>query len=484
MVRWAYILRVLGALLVCIGLCMLFPLAFSLYYQDAGLWALLEAMGVTVTTGLLCYFAFQTADTKRAITHREGMAITTLGWIAVGIFGALPYYFGGVFTHPVDCVFETVSGFTTTGASVIQDVEIVAPGLLFWRSLTHWLGGLGIVVLGLAILPFLGVGGMQLYKAEVPGPVVDKLKPRLKDTAMILWKVYVAFTVLETVLLMLGGMSLFDALCHTFGTIATGGFSTKNASIAYYHSAYIDTVIIVFMLIGGINFSLHFQLFRGKPLALWRDPECRFFMATFLIICGISAVTIYGKHYDSFGQALRYAAFQVASILTTTGYATADFELWPSLPQCLLVLCMFIGGSVGSTGGSIKCMRIMVLLKHSYSELIRLIHPRAVSRIKLGRQAVPPEVLSGIMAFFMLWLGLLALSTFLVAATGMDIITSFTSALACMGNVGPGLGAVGPTDTYAPMPAFAKWVLILDMLLGRLEIYTVIILLLPRFYRK
>jgi trk system potassium uptake protein TrkH len=484
MIRWPFILHILGSLIVCIGLSMLIPIGFSFYYWDGSALPLLYSAAITVGVGLLLYLVFRSGRVKGAISHREGMAITTLGWVAASIFGGLPFYLSGVLPQIVNCIFETTSGFTTTGASVIRDVEIVAPGILFWRSLTHWLGGLGIVVLGLAILPFLGVGGMQLYKAEVPGPVVDKLKPRLKDTAMILWKVYVIFTVAEAILLMLGGMNLLDALCHTFGTLATGGFSTKNASIGYYKSVYINTVVTIFMLIGGINFALHFQLFRGKSLAMWRDPEFRFFMGFWLLLTLIIAINCFGKTYDSFGKALQYASFTVASITTTTGFTAADFELWPPLSLCLLLLCMVVGASVGSTGGAVKCMRIMVVLKHGYRELIRLIHPRAVVRLKLGDQVVPPEVFDGIAGFIFLYLGLAALSMFLVAAVGVDLVTSISSVLACLGNVGPGLGEVGPMDNYAGLPTFAKWVLILDMLLGRLEIYTVIILLVPRFYKK
>jgi len=483
MIRWPFLLHILGSLIICVGLCMVVPVGFSLYYQDGSAGPLLESAGLTVAVGLVLYLGFRRGRVKGAINHREGMAITTLCWVAAGIFGALPFYLSGVLPQPVDCVFETISGFTTTGASVIRDVEVVAPGILFWRSLTHWLGGLGIVVLGLAILPFLGVGGMQLYKAEVPGPVVDKLKPRLKDTAMILWKVYVIFTIAETILLMVGGMNLFDALCHTFGTIATGGFSTKNASIGHYKSVYIDTVVTIFMLIGGINFALHFQLFRGKPAALWRDPEARFFLGFWLVLTAIITVNCMARTYDSWGQALQYAAFTVAAITTTTGYATANFELWPPLSLCLLLLCMVVGGSVGSTGGAVKCMRIMVVVKHGYRELIRLIHPRAVVRLKMGDQVVAPEVFAGIAGFIFLYLGLAAVSMFLVAAAGVDLVTTISSVLACIGNVGPGLGEVGPMDNYAGMPAFAKWILSLDMLLGRLEIYTVIILLVPKFYR-
>jgi trk system potassium uptake protein TrkH len=478
------LLHITGALLMCIGLTMLFPLAFSLYYADAGIMPLVESLLVTVIFGLVLFVGCKSSDPVGAISHREGMAITALGWFAAGVFGALPFYFGGLSAHVVDCLFESFSGFTTTGASILTNIEAVPKGLLFWRSLTHWLGGMGIIVLSLAILPFLGVGGMQLYKAEVPGPVPDKLRPRIKDTAMLLWKVYILFSLLETILLMLGGMSLFDALCHTFGTMATGGFSTKNASIAYFSSVYIDVVITIFMLIAGINFTLHFQLLRGKPQIMWRDSEFRFFMGLFLIFTLVTTISILGTIYPSPGQSLQYAVFQVASILTTTGYCTANFELWPSLPQCILLLCMFIGGSAGSTGGGMKCMRILLLAKHAYQEIIRLIHPRAVIRVKLGKQVVPPEVMSGIWGFFLLWLGLLFFSVFLVAATGVDVLTSFASVLACIGNIGPGLGSVGPADNYAMIPALGKWVLMLCMLLGRLEIFTVIILFVPEFYRK
>jgi trk system potassium uptake protein len=484
MIRWPFMFHILGSLIICIGLCMVVPVGFSLYYRDGSAQPLLLSAAITVGVGLVLYLVFRRGRARGAISHREGMAITTLGWVAVCLFGALPFYLSGVLPHLVDCIFETTSGFTTTGASVIRDVEIVAPGILFWRSLTHWLGGLGIVVLGLAILPFLGVGGMQLYKAEVPGPVVDKLKPRLKDTAMILWKVYLAFTVAETILLMVGGMNLLDALCHTFGTIATGGFSTQNASVGAYKSVYIDVVVTIFMLLGGINFALHFQFFRGKPLVMWRDSEFRFFMGFWLVLTLIITVNCFGKIYGSIWEALRYASFTVAAITTTTGFATADFEIWPPLAQCLLLMCMVVGGSAGSTGGAVKCMRIMVILKHGYRELIRLIHPRAVVPLKLGDQVIPPEVFASIAGFIFLYLGLAAVSMFLVAEAGVDLVTTISSVLACIGNVGPGLGEVGPMDNYAAMPIFAKWILILDMLLGRLEIYTVIILLVPRFYKK
>jgi Trk-type K+ transport systems, membrane components len=381
-------------------------------------------------------------------------------------------------------VFESLSGFTTTGSSVLVDIEGVACGLLFWRSLTHWLGGMGIIVLSLAILPFLGIGGMQLYKAEVPEPVPDKLKPRIKDTALLLWKVYVLFSGLETLLLMLGGMDLFDALCHTFGTMATGGFSTRNTSVASYESAYIDWVITIFMLIAGINFSLHFLALKGRIRDVLKDSELRFFLGLFAFFTIIIAIAVLHENYGDVEASLRYSAFQVASILTTTGFATADYELWPSLCQGLLLLCMFIGGCAGSTGGGMKVMRIQLLIKHSYKELIQLIHPRSVTQVKVSGKAVPMGVLSGIWAFFVLWLALFVLSALVVAASGVDLMSSFAASLACIGNIGPGVGVVGPTDNYSTLPDLAKWVLVFCMLLGRLEIYTVVILFVPEFWRK
>ena len=481
--RWRYTLHVVGAIVVSVGLTMFMALGWSFYYQDEGIFPLIKSLCVTLALGGGLYFSFR--DSKAgAMNHREGMAIVAIGWLAAGLVGALPFWFGGTFDSVVDCVFESVSGFTTTGASVLTEIEHVPRGILFWRSLTHWLGGMGIIVLSLAILPFLGVGGMQLYKAEVPGPVPDKLTPRIKDTAMLLWQVYLLFTVLETLLLMFGGMDLFESLCHTFGTMATGGFSTRNASVGAYDSAYIDTVIIVFMLIAGTNFSLHYQLLRGRPLALWRDPEWRFFMWVFVIFSAACTVSIWGDTHESLGRALRDSAFQVASIVTTTGFATADYELWVPLPQALLLLLMFLGGCAGSTGGGIKCMRIMLLMKAAYQELYRLIHPRAVVKVKMGGKPVPNDVVSSVLGFFMLFMGLFILSSFALAAMGVDVVTAFAATVACIGNIGPGLGQVGPTDNYAGIPWLGKWLLTFCMLLGRLEVYTIIILFVPEFWRK
>lgn len=481
--RWPYILRTIGSLVLCIGISMFVPAAYALATGDPSVTAFFQAVLVTLVLGLLLFLLFRRHEVP-VLHHREGIAIVAIGWTMVGMVGALPFYFSGSCSSFVDALFESVSGFTTTGASILTNIEAVPRGLLLWRSLTHWLGGMGIIVLSLAILPFFGVGGMQLYKAEVPGPIPDKLRPRIRDTAKDLWIVYILFSLIETLLLLLGGMDLFESLCHTFGTMATGGFSTRNASIGYYQSVYIDTVITVFMFLAGINFTLHYLLLTGKPSALWKDPECRFYTSITLCFIGLSTFSIYGEGYDSVGGAFRYAAFQVVSILTTTGYATADFESWPALPQMMLLVSMFLGASAGSTGGGMKCMRIILLLKQAYREMMSLIHPKMISPIKFGGKVVSDEVIRSVWGFFLLYIGVFLVSSLALAAMNVDLVTSMAAVAACLGNIGPGIGTVGPTENYAHLHDMAKWLLSICMLLGRLEIYTVIVLLVPEFWKK
>ncbi len=481
--RWRPILNTVGTLILFFGLTMIIPIGFGLYYRDQSVIPLLKSMGITLIAGFILYKFFGGVKTEH-LSQREGMAIVAIGWTAVGIFGALPFYLGNVFNTFIDAFFESVSGFTTTGASVLINVEAVTEGFLLWRSFIQWLGGMGIIVLSLAVLPFLGVGGMQLYKAEVPTPVPDKLKPRIRDTARILWKVYAFISLAEVILLMLGGMGLYDALNHTFTTMPTGGFSTKNTSIAYFDNLYFEIIIIFFMLMAGINFSLHYQMMRGKPLAFWRDSECRFFLGTVLLLVVVVSFNIYGSVYEKMSQAIRFAAFQVVSIVTTTGYTTADFEKWPAMSQFILLLSMFLGASAGSTGGGVKCLRIMVYFKYCYKELFSLIHPHAITYVKIGGKAVPAEVMRSVLGFLGLYAGLFVLSSTILAGMGVDFMTSLSSIAATIGNIGPGFGMVGPTDNYAQIPYFGKWLLIWCMLLGRLEIYTLIIFLVPEFWRK
>lgn len=481
--HWRHVAKVVGVLTIALASTMLLPLLVGLFYQDGSARAFVMAIAWSLAGGAVLIFCGR-GDRSDFVSQREGMAIVALGWTVAGFFGALPFYFEGIFPTFADAFFESVSGFTTTGASVLTDIEAVAKGLLLWRSLIQWLGGMGIIVLGIAILPFLGVGGMQLYKAEVPTPVPDKLQPRIRDTAMILWKVYALITVLEIFALWGGGMSFYDAVNHALTTLPTGGFSTQNASVAQFDSAYFDLVISFFMLLAGVNFSLHYQMLRGKPLAFWRDSECRFFLGAVAVLTLVVSLDIWHSVYASLGDALRYGLFQVVSIVTTTGYATADYEQWPAMSQLILLLCMFLGASAGSTGGGMKCLRIMLCFKFCYKELFSLIHPRAVSHVKIAGKTVPDDVLRSVLGFLSLYMGLFGLCTVLLAGLGVDFVTAFGAVAATIGNIGPGFGLVGPVENYAAIPYLGKWLLIWCMLLGRLEIFTVVILLVPEFYRK
>lgn len=462
---------------------MVLPLVVGLYYRDGSAPALCKAMLATVSVGLAMHLSVR-HHRMETINQREGMGIVTLGWLMAGIFGGLPFFFAQCGFSFTDAFFESVSGFTTTGASIMTDIEAIPRGLLFWRGFIQWLGGMGIIVLSVAILPFLGVGGMQLYKAEVPSPVPDKLKPRIRDTARIMWKVYALLSAIEVVFLLMGGMDLFEAVCHTFTTMPTGGFSTRNASVAAFDSVYLDTVMVVFMVLAGMNFSLHYQFLRGRSLVFWRDPECRFFLGTVLVLSLLVGWDVWGTVYEQVGQALRYGVFQVVSIITTTGYATADYEQWPAMSQIILLLCMFIGASAGSTGGAIKCLRLMLCIKYCYRELFTLIHPHAVTHVKIAGKTVSEDVTRSVMGFLALYMGIFVIASILMAGLGTDFVTSLTAVATTLGNVGPGFGTVGPVENFAHLPMAGKWILIGCMLIGRLEIFTVIILLVPEFWRK
>lgn len=475
------VVYILGSLLLFLALALLLPVPFALYYHDGTAAVFGYSAGITLAAGMLMFMRFRA---HRELHVREGFAVVSFSWLLFALFGALPFVLSGAISSPLDAVFETMSGFTTTGATILTEIEHMPQSLLFWRALTHWLGGMGIIVLSLAILPMLGVGGMQLFRAEVPGPTADRLKPRIQDTAKLLWGVYVILTAVETLLLMGGGMSFFDALCHAFATMATGGFSTRNASVAAYDSAYIDTVITFFMFAAGVNFSLHYYALRGRVGTYFRNEEFRFYLFITIAVTAVLMWQNHGSVYGSLLENLRYSAFQSTSILTTTGFATADYEQWTVLAQYLLMFTMFVGGCAGSTGGGIKVARILLLLKHGLAQLFRLIHPRTVRLVKLGNQAVDPEVMQAILGFFALFMGVFVAASFLLAACGMDLVSAGAAVIATLGNIGPGLGSVGPVDNYAHVPAFGKVVLIMCMLLGRLELFTVLVLFLPSFWRK
>lgn len=475
--------QVVGILMFATGVSMVFPLACSLWYGDGSSRAFLFSMMLSCLSGGLLY-VFLRGSMGEILSQREGMSIVAAGWISVSFCGSLPFFFSGMVPGVTNCFFESVSGFTTTGASILEDIESLPRGLLFWRSQIQWIGGMGIVLFSIAILPFIGVGGMQMYKAEVPSPVPDKLKPRIQETARVLWKVYLLFSVLLFLLLLVGGMDVFDSLCHTFTTMPTGGFSTKNLSIAHYDSLYIEGVLMVFMVLAGINFSLHFRMLKGDGLCFWRDSECRFFILLLVGLILFVSFGLWGPVYATLGESLRYGAFQVISIVTTTGFATADYELWVPAAQLVILLGMFIGACAGSTSGGIKLVRFMVCARYCHNELFTLVHPRGVREVKLGGRVVPEGVIHGILGFMALYLGIFTAGSLLLAMLGMDAVTSVSAVASALGNVGPGFGTVGPTENYAGISSVGKWVLSWLMLAGRLEIYTLIIFLVPEFWRK
>jgi len=478
------VMKTISILLAILAGFMTIPALMSVYYGEGfGIMAYATPVlsMIAIAALFLTLFANEKNDT---LSTRDGFLFVTLSWIMASLFGAMPFYLSGAVPSFADAFFETISGFSTTGASILTNVEALPRSLLFWRSLTHWLGGMGIVVLTVAVLPLLGIGGLQLVKAEAPGPTVDKLTPRITETSKILWYIYTGLTVAQAALLMLGGMSLFDALTHTFGTLATGGFSTKNASVGHYNSAYIDWVVTVFMILAGVSFSLHYRFIRGGFRPLLRDTEFKAYIAIFLVATAIIAFNLRVNVYGSLSDSFRYAAFQAASILTTTGFATADFERWPFLSQFILFALMFVGGCSGSTGGGIKVIRIVTLFKQGLNEMKYLIHSKGVFILKISGMAVKKDTVYAILGFFFLYIFTILLVAGVVATSGQDISTSLTASLATVGNIGPGFGNVGPVDNYAFFPAYVKWTLSFAMLVGRLELYTVLVIFTPVFWRK
>lgn len=479
----ALVLNLTGVILLFSSLFMLLPFFTALFYRGQDLGAFFISFTITFLAGLSLYFLTKSQE-KVELKHRDGFAIVTFSWVIMSMFGSLPYMLSDVSLSFTNAYFESMAGFTTTGASVLSNLEELPKGILLWRSLTQWMGGMGIIVFSLAILPMLGAGGMQLFRAEVPEIGVEKLKPRIIDMAKSLWYIYAGLTAILMVLLFTAGMSFFDAVCHAFTTMATGGFSTKSLSVAYFRNGYIDVIITVFMFLAGINFSLHFYALRGKLSRFGKSSEFKFYCSVaFTGIAIITASTMLSGHYSVL-EALRFSSFQVVSIMTTTGFATADYELWPVLSQMLLLCLMFFGGMVGSTGGGMKQVRILLMLKQAYRELYHLIHPHAVTALKLDEKNVPKETLGGIWGFLFLFILISVVSTIIMTALGIDLITSASSVISAMSNVGPALGETGPVDNYSAIPSAGKWVLVLCMLIGRLEIYTVILLFIPIFWKK
>jgi len=467
------VLFLLGRLLLALAVALTVPAILAFVLDDAELRQYLIAAGITGLLGITLERVFRQRDDFR-FGRREAFLLVSCAWVTASLVGALPYVLikGPAFT--IDALFESASGFTTTGASILQDLEAEPPALMLWRSLTQWLGGMGIIVLGIAILPRLAVGGMQLLGAEAPGPTTEKLTPRIAQTAKALWGIYVLLTAVEAFALFALGMSPLEAANHALTTMATGGFSTSSGSVGAYSTA-IQLVITLFMVLAGINFALHFQALRGKPLVAARDPEFRFYIwiltgATLLLTLDLVRA---GR---GLGTALRLAVFQSTSIVTTTGFATDDFDLWPSFSRALLFTLMFIGGCAGSTGGSVKVVRVLIVGKKVLKDLKQMVQPRAVLPVRVGSRAIPDEVVGSVMTFVILFLIIYAAGGLLLGYMGLDLVTAFSASAACLGNIGPGFGLVGPTQTFTFMPWAAKLLLVGLMLVGRLELYTVLVI--------
>ncbi|TNE71177.1 TrkH family potassium uptake protein [bacterium] len=486
------VLGVVGAFLFFMGFALLLPLFIDLIYQEDTWQAFLVSAVISFGIGGGLFKAYRP---KRELKNREAFLIVSLTWITLSMVGAIPFVLAGVTSSFTDAFFETMSGLTTTGATIFGGttasgqvnpaIEMLPKSLLFWRSLSHWLGGMGIIVLSIAILPLLGFGGMQLFQAEAPGPTTDKLTPRVQNTAKLLWLVYAGFTFVEFILLWLHpSMDWFDAINHAFATMATGGFSTKNGSVTDFNSIYIDVIITLFMFFAGVNFALHFRLFRGQFATLTSNRELRFYgMLTVASVLVISASLWYQSDY-SIGDAIRYGSFQAVSIITTTGFGTADYELWPTVALFVLLLLFFTGGCAGSTAGGPKMIRWLILIRNSFKEITQTLHPKAILPVRIGSFAVEPAVVRTVLSFFILYLFLFATSALILSFLGLDFISALGASIACLGNIGPGLGNVGPTDNFAYIPDLGKWVLSLAMMIGRLELFTVLILFSPKFWHE
>lgn len=461
---------------------MLFCLPFSIYFEEEW-WHIALSGGITTSIGLLTWY-LTSAEKDKELKKKDGYLIVTLGWLFMSLFGSLPYLVSGEIPYFTDAFFETISGYTTTGATVLVDIESVPKGILFWRSLTQWIGGMGIIVLAVAILPILGIGGMQLFVAEAPGITPDKMKPRIKDVAKRLWLMYVGLTLAETILLMFGGMSFFDAINHSLTTMATGGFSTKNKSVAHFDSPYIHYVIVIFMFIAGTNFTITYYVLKGKFSKAWKNEEFRMYTLITILLSVCISIFVFSSDWLGFEKSFRDALFQVVSIVTTTGFITADYTAWTPFLTVIFFLLMFTGASAGSTAGGIKIVRHTLLFKNSFLEMKRQLHPSAVIPVRLNGSAVSRDITYNVLAFIMIYLFIYAIGVVLISFTGTDFDTSLGAVATSLGNIGPGLGSVGPVDNFSTITPFGKWVLAALMLLGRLELFTVLMLFNQHFWRR
>lgn len=481
--QFGSISKAVGLIIGVLAAFLLIPTILAYFAHTDDFFAFLLSVGISAAAALLLFLI---PKSKAALKTRDSYALVTFGWLSAGLFGCLPYYLSGHIPSFTNAFFESISGFTTTGASILSDIEGLPPAILLWRSFTQWLGGMGIIVFALAIIPYLNIGGMGIFQAEVPGPTAEKLTPRIQDTAKVLWIIYLIFTVVMVMSLWIAGMSFFDAVNHSFAAMSTGGFSTKNASIAGFNSPLIEWIITIFMIMAGANFALHYRfLFGGhNPKTYLKDSELRFYLLFIFLSILFISIVIFLRQGGEISVILRHASFTVASILTTTGFGTADYELWPVFGQFILLFLMVMGGCAGSTAGGIKAVRFMLVLKYMYVEMLKLIHPNLIRTVKVQDAVIDRNVLSNILGFIFIYTAVMILSILLVSIETDDMVTSLGSVVASLSNIGPGFGTVGPTDNYAHLGSFTKWILSLDMVMGRLEILTILILFLPKTWKK
>lgn len=481
--HYRIILKILGILLMIFSITMIPPAIVSHLYEDGVYSIFYLCMVITFSTGLL--FWIPAHNIKGELRTRDGFVVTVMFWLVLSLFGSIPFVLNQELNLTlVDAVFESMSGLTTTGATVISGLDDLPKSILYYRQQLQWLGGMGIIVLAVAILPMLGIGGMQLYRAETPGPVKDtKLTPRITETAKALWYIYATLTAVCALSYYLAGMSIFDAITHSFSTVAIGGFSTHDASIGYFDSQLIESIAVVFMLISAINFGLHFFAWRKKSLGhYWQDPEVKFFICTILLTILVSVTILYATSHYAPSTAIRDSVFMVVSIATTTGFSTTDFASWPTVLPFMLLLTAFAGGCAGSTAGGMKIIRVLLIFKQGNREIKRLVHPSAVFSVKLSNRPIEEKVLQAVWGFFSVYMFVFVLMLLAIMATGIDQVTAWSAVAATLNNLGPGLGEV--SANYAQVNDTAKWVLCFSMLLGRLEVFTLLILFTPTFWRR
>ena len=478
--NFSIVIRVLGILMIIEAILMIPSLIISIITAGSDLYGFLIAMAISLGLG---FILSRVKTQNKSISARDGLAIVSLGWLIFSLMGAIPIYIGDITISFIDAFFESVSGFTATGASVLADVEALPKGIVFWRSFSHWIGGMGILVFTVALLPALGIGGFQIYKAESPGPMAGKIVPRIKDTAKLLYIIYFSLTILNVFFLFIGGMDLFDSVLYAFSTVGTGGFATKNNSIAYYESSYIHLTLAIFMILAGINFSLYYYLIKRRFSDFLKDEELRLYLGIILFSTLAIGLNLYLTDYGNMRLSMRDSFFHVSSIISTTGFTTLDFEQWPSFSRCILIILMFIGGSAGSTAGGLKVARILLMFKVIKRGIIRIFHPRAIIPVKSSGKLVNDETISGVYSFLSLYIIIFISAILIISLEGVELSNAASTVLATLGNIGIGKGYSGFTSEFAVFSPFTKLFLSILMLLGRLELFTIIALFAPKHWR-